>query len=168
MHFGVIWGPQSYTSYNNVRNGPPSACTCLTLFANTHGNSEWAMFPTNTVYVQSAIWLTLYYVFTLHSKSTAYTPLQGPMSLKLKPHHTESCFPRFIAGIYTQKHGQLLLAHSALQLAAEHKAERTDQWKMRAQHSHIIQTSSGDQHSLLYWYLGLILGIIQPEGQAHD
>jgi len=40
------------------------------------------MFLTNTVYVQSAIWLTLYYTFILHSKSTAYTQLQGPMSLK--------------------------------------------------------------------------------------
>jgi len=78
--FGVIWGPQSHThtSYNNVRNGLPSACrdacTCPILFANTCGNSEWGMLLTNAVYVQSVIWLRLYYAFTLNSKSTAYTP----------------------------------------------------------------------------------------------
>ena len=44
--FGVIWGPQShtYTSYNNVRNGLPSACrdsyTCLINFPNPHGTSD--------------------------------------------------------------------------------------------------------------------------------
>jgi hypothetical protein len=85
------------------------------------------MFLTNAVYVCSAIWLTLYYAVTLHSKSTTYTPLQGPMSLKWKPHHTESRFPWFISGIYTQKLGQLVSTHSALKQAAEHKAEYTDQ-----------------------------------------
>ena len=35
--------------------------------------------------------------------------------------------------------------HSALQLAAEHTVEYTNRWKIRAQHSHIIQTNSGDQ-----------------------
>jgi len=81
---------------------------------------------TNAFYEQSAIWHTLYYAFTLHSKSTAYTPLHGPMSLKCKPHHTEFCFILFIVGIYILKPAQLVSTHSALQLAAEHKAEYND------------------------------------------
>jgi hypothetical protein len=91
MGFGVIWGPQSHnnTSYNIINGSPATcrdACPCLILFADTCGNSDSGTFLMNAVNVQSAIWLTLYYTFTLHTKPTVYTPLQGLMSLKCKPH----------------------------------------------------------------------------------
>ena len=46
---------------------------------------------------------------------------------------------------FTLRNLASLYQHSELQLAAQQKAKYTDQWKMRAQHSHIIQTISGDQ-----------------------
>jgi len=65
------------------------------------------------------------------------------------------------------KLSQLISKHSALQLAAEHKAEYTDQWKIRAQHSHTIQTSSADQTFSFASLPGLLLCVNQLEGEPH-
>jgi hypothetical protein len=148
MRFGVIWGPKShsYTNYDDVRNGAPSACrdacTCLNNFPNTCGNSEWGMFLMNAGYVQSAIWLA----FTLHTNPAAFTPLQDPclwneshialnhaslgLSLEVTPRNSTSLY----------QHTQ----HFSWQQNTRYNI-CTDWWKIRAHHSHIIQTSSGDK-----------------------
>ena len=174
-HYGVIWGPQShtYTSYNNVRNGHlPSACTVactrLILFANTRGNSDWGMFKTNALYVQSAIWLTLYIMASHCTLNLLFI------------HHYKA--PRFEMGA-TSQWIMLSLVYlcnlvsvtwtaciSTLNTSAGNRTQCRIYWQMKN------KSTAQSHHPKQLWRpntffsnrcLGLILGTNQPEVEAH-
>jgi len=68
------------------------------------------------------------------------------MSLKWKPNHTEFCFILFIVGIYILKPAQLVSTDSALQLAAEHKAEYNDMNNKYPAQSHQTNSTAKSHH----------------------
>ena len=150
MCFGVIWGPQShtYTSYSNTRNGLP-----MLLEIHVH---VWACLPTQVAIQTEGCSWRMQYMCKVPFGSHSIMPSHCIINLLLIHHYKIPCLSRVIhiklnntslvlSLEFKLKPRQLVSTHSALQLAAEHKAEYTDRWKIRAQHSHIIQTRSADQ-----------------------
>jgi hypothetical protein len=100
-----------------------------------------------------------YSTLSLHKKPTAYK-LAVKLCLWNGSHIAMNWFPLFIAGMDTQKSGQILPTHSALQLAVEHTSKRTDQWKIKNTASHIVQTRT-DSYSMVSFP-----GVKRPEREA--
>ena len=173
MCFGVIWGPQShtYTSYNKVRKG-------LSTLVEIHVH-VWSCLSTHVaIQTERCSWRTQY-MCAVPFGSHCIIPSHCTLNWLLLNHNKVPC-------LWNESH--IALNHASLGLSPEFTLRNSASIYQHTQHfrwqqntrqnimtnenwEHSTVTSSKPaletKQSLLHRYLGLILGINRPEGEAH-